>query len=167
MTEAEEWRPVAGFPDYEVSNLGRVLSHKGGVAHLLKPFDKRGGYLEVNLCRDSIKHRHSLHGLVAEAFHGPRPAGAWVLHNDGDPKNNIASNLRFGSPSENCYDAVRHGVHPMAKKTHCVNGHAFDEVNTQLYRGVRLCRPCKRATRARYEERRMFAAANVTLRESA
>lgn len=31
-----------------------------------------------------------------------------------------------------------------AKKTHCPKGHPYDEVNTYLYRGGRLCRACSK-----------------------
>jgi hypothetical protein len=30
-------------------------------------------------------------------------------------------------------------------KTHCSNGHPFDEVNTHVYDGRRYCRACNRA----------------------
>lgn len=39
------------------------------------------------------------------------------------------------------------------ERTHCKNGHAFDETTTRIYRGQRLCRACRneqdRARRAR------------------
>jgi hypothetical protein len=51
-----------------------------------------------------------VHRLVAAAFHGPQPfAGAEVRHLDGDPRNNRASNLAWGSKAENMLDMIRHG----------------------------------------------------------
>ena len=32
------------------------------------------------------------------------------------------------------------------QKTHCPQGHPYDEANTRLYRGSRYCRTCKRAS---------------------
>ena len=37
-----------------------------------------------------------------------------------------------------------------AVKTHCVNGHAFDETNTYRRRGRRYCKKCCRAAKQRY-----------------
>jgi uncharacterized paraquat-inducible protein A len=34
------------------------------------------------------------------------------------------------------------------KKTTCQAGHAFDEANTYVYRGKRVCRACKAARKA-------------------
>ena len=70
-------------------------------------------------------------------------------HLDDDKTNNTPENLCWGTRSENTYDKIRNGRHPMAAKTHCKRGHAFDEVNT--YRnpatGSRRCRKCKRLRR--------------------
>ena len=38
-----------------------------------------------------------------------------------------------------------------AAKTHCIHGHPFDEANTYLYRGERICRTCQKAAMRRYE----------------
>jgi HNH endonuclease len=36
------------------------------------------------------------------------------------------------------------GDSPNRRKTHCLRGHPFDEANTRLYRGGRVCRACER-----------------------
>jgi hypothetical protein len=42
-----------------------------------------------------------------------------------------------------------------AAKTHCVNGHPFDEANTYFGpRGGRGCRTCQRAAQSRYQQRK-------------
>lgn len=87
---AEEWRPCPPAPAYHVSNLGRVRSPRG---RILRPWANPRGYLYVDLskrCRG-----RSVHGLVAEAFLGPRPPGAEPDHVDHDRTNNAASNLRW------------------------------------------------------------------------
>jgi hypothetical protein len=52
-----------------------------------------------------IVHRgktHKIHVLVCEAFHGPKPfSGAIVIHEDENPQNNRADNLRWGTRREN------------------------------------------------------------------
>jgi hypothetical protein len=53
-----------------------------------------------------------VHVLVAEAFLPPRPTPAHeVRHWDGDRMNNAATNLRWGTRSDNVQDALRHGTH--------------------------------------------------------
>lgn len=41
-----------------------------------------------------------------------------------------------------------------ARKTTCDNGHVFDEHNTYIFRGYRLCRSCNRAAVGRYKTRK-------------
>lgn len=52
---------------------------------------------------------------------------------------------------------TRRGVGPSAanaRKTSCVNGHAFTEENTYIYGGDRNCRTCRNEASRRYLERR-------------
>lgn len=44
-----------------------------------------------------------------------------------------------------------------AAKTHCSNGHPFDETNTERIRGRRRCRACRPSERRRAYERRKAA----------
>lgn len=54
------------------------------------------------------------HCIVAEAFHGPRPAtDAQVRHRNGDKHDNRASNLMWGTPLDNARDRVEHGTSPV------------------------------------------------------
>jgi hypothetical protein len=150
---AESWRPVVGWEDrYLVSDLGRVISlpkHGRGTV-LLKPTPAtRGGYPQVNL-RDGAGGRKvcGVHRLILEAFAGPGPQGALALHADDDPTNNTLANLRWGTRSDNLYDAVRNGRHVMSNKTHCKRGHEFTPENTWVSptAGGRACRACRKAT---------------------
>lgn len=53
-----------------------------------------------------------VHVLVCEAFHGAKPfPEAQVRHLDGNPLNNNAHNLKWGTPAENSADTKRHGRH--------------------------------------------------------
>lgn len=51
----------------------------------------------------------SVHSLVATAFWGPRPEGQEVRHLDGNPKNNRADNLAYGTRTENILDVYKTG----------------------------------------------------------
>jgi len=119
----ENWKPVVGFEGlYEVSSLGRVrsvLPRKGARANV------NGGIISgwvqsvndgkykrrlVSLRKNKKTHTMRLHHLVLEAFHGQRPDGSYGLHNNGDPLDDRATNLRWGSPADNTKDSVAHGT---------------------------------------------------------
>lgn len=103
----EEWRAVEGWPDYEISNLGRV---RRGSRVRKTPEAKCGGYPVVELWHDNRKKMIAVHILVCTAFCGPKPSPRHeVAHWDGDPKNNVPENLRWATKKENGEDMVRHG----------------------------------------------------------
>lgn len=107
---AEEWRPVAWAPRYEVSNLGRVRSHcRPGHPIMLRPYPNRQGYLRVALMVGGGRGRTVfVHRLVGPAFLGEMPAGLQTRHLDGNPANNRVDNLKYGTGSENTADRLRH-----------------------------------------------------------
>lgn len=159
MTAVEEWRPVPGFPGYEVSSLGRVVSKRRRCPQILKPWLDSHGYPRVGLRTDDGRALRSVHVVVATAFLGPRPDGCEVRHLDGSPLNNTPENLAWGTRSENERDKVRHGTHNCASKTHCPKGHAYDEANTSFTPlGYRRCRACLRDFTARARARARLAA---------
>lgn len=82
-----------------------------------------------------------VHHLVLEAFHGPRPTGLHGCHNNGDPLDNRAGNLRWDTQSGNMRDFHRHkGL------TECVNGHDItDPENVYANAPGRKCKLCQRA----------------------
>lgn len=69
-----------------------------------KPPSKTCPYPRITFGR---AHEFLLHQIVAAAFHGPCPKGQIVLHWDGDPLNNAASNLRYGTRADNIADTIR------------------------------------------------------------
>lgn len=139
------WLPVPDYPGYFVSNTGLVWStrKRSSGGRLLTPLVQRG-YSRVTLYVDKQRKDKQVHALVALAFHGPRPPGLQIRHLNGDPADNRAENLAYGTPSENMLDKVRHGTHHEVNKTHCPQGHPYDEVNTSASRGKRECATCRR-----------------------
>lgn len=133
----EIWKTVvwskteAWMPDYEVSNLGNVRTwrpkgnQKGRLESpkLLKPW-MSNGYPSVTLVLEGRKKNFAIHRLVAEQFvadSGEIPKGYVVCHIDDDKTNNVYSNLKIGTYSENGKDAIRNKKlksgedHPEAK----------------------------------------------------
>lgn len=140
--------PIPGFPGYEASSLGQVISHKQRAERVLRTWAHQDGYPMVNLWGPRGRQGFTVHSLVALAFIGPRPGGMEVCHNDGDCLNNVPSNLRYGTRTENEHDKRQHGTHHLARKTRCPKGHPYDEANTYRAPGNerrRYCRACMAA----------------------
>lgn len=93
--ENEIWAPIKNYPDYAVSNYGRVfnLTHDREVKGRPSPY----GGLRVSLSRGGEVTDFYIHHLVAQAFmSGWRPT-IHISHRDGDKTNNYHLNLKFGN----------------------------------------------------------------------
>ena len=128
MHKIEMWQPIGNFPDYAISNHGRIkrlnpwfkrpLRIQPG--YLLHPIFN-GKYLVVNLFRKGKVKQHHLHSLVAKHFLGEQKKGLCVNHKDFNVFNNHISNLEYLSRADNVRYTVKHhrhahGIrHPMAK----------------------------------------------------
>lgn len=125
--EKEIWLPVVGWEGlYEVSSLGRVRSlDRAGVyrcfcghgqitrnlkGRVLRPYTNPLGYKSVNLTEGEKRQTNQVHRLVCRAFHGEPSASLVAAHNDGNPSNNSADNLRWATPQENAEDKWGHGT---------------------------------------------------------
>jgi len=113
--QPEIFKKIEGYPNYEVSNYGRVISwaHKNGRrkrAWKLKPIIEANGYLRVNLNNANNSKLYLVHRLVLEAFLGPCPEGMQACHNNGVRANNFAKNLRWDTPKNNQADRIKHGT---------------------------------------------------------
>ncbi len=133
----EQWRPVVGFPGYDVSDQGAVRSYwnlRDGRHHLNTTPIKivpdhcasTSKYRMVTLRDENWKRNYRpVHILVLEAFVGPRPVIVGELvdscHGDGDRMNAKLSNLRWDTRKNNEADKLKHGTrlygekHPAAK----------------------------------------------------
>jgi hypothetical protein len=106
----EKWLPVNGFPNSEVSSLGRVRSLFRGTGNIRSQYVNARGYLIVGMQRKTFRKHARVHRLVAAAFLGPIPDGMDVNHKDGNKKNNRADNLEFMTRSENCKHSFSIGL---------------------------------------------------------
>ena len=94
----EIWKEIKGYPNYMVSNCGRVKSlnyKRTGKEKILKPSKNKKGYLIVGLCKNGKRKVFLVHRLVAMAFI-PNPNNyQQVNHKDENPQNNFVSNLEY------------------------------------------------------------------------
>lgn len=97
MEGIEEWREIADYDNYEVSNLGKVRNKKTG--RILKASCK-GGYVVVGLCKNCMSKTFSVHRLVAKAFIDNHENKPQVNHIDKDGTNNKLSNLEWCTSAE-------------------------------------------------------------------
>lgn len=118
----EVWKPIVGYEGYyEVSSLGRIRSldreihyvngrvdHRKGQIKSVRP--RKDGYLQFNVSKDSKKAVLHVHHVACEAFHGPRPAGMDVSHNNGIRDDNREANLRYDTRKGNLHDTLEHGT---------------------------------------------------------
>lgn len=121
---AEAWKKIPGYPDYEVSDKGRIRSYKGVNQNsprrkkpkIMKQRIPEDGYPRVTLQnKEGRKVVRQVHLLVARAFLGPAK-GRKVLHRDGRRHHIEASNLRYGTHQENMDDKYAHGTHGLGER---------------------------------------------------
>ena len=122
-----------------------------------------GGYGQIKVNGKQLKtHRFSW-----ELAHGPIPEGMFVCHHCDNPpccqtdptEGYPDGHLFLGTSADNMADRDTKGRHGQSKKTHCKQGHPFDEVNTYITsQGARNCRTCKATARAKYNQKQRRAA---------
>ena len=94
--EAEMWRKVSDWGEYEVSTHGR-LRRAGRLMNLTQ---NPRGHVPVKLSDGPRRMNKYMHVLVMAAFMPPPEEGQVCVHVDGDRANNALANLRWGSLSE-------------------------------------------------------------------
>lgn len=107
----EIWKSIKDYPDYEVSNLGRVKSLKRLVKKwngmrtvnelILKHDTDFQGYDRVRLRINNSTKRMFVHRLVYETFINKIPLGHQINHINRIPNDNTLSNLEVVTPREN------------------------------------------------------------------
>lgn len=122
----EEWRPIKGFPAYQVSNLGRVQSFKrnGLFGTVLKPSTaNHAGRQIVTIYREAKPHYRLVSRLVCQAFHGDPPTPMHeAAHLNEICTDDRAENLQWQTKEENVATRIpsRGSGHYAAKTTESV-----------------------------------------------
>jgi hypothetical protein len=90
----EEWKPIDSFPDYSVSNFGRIRSDR--FDRIMALNQNQSGLVQVGMVRDGKQHHRSVPLLVAKAFM-PRHTEPYdtPINLDGNRFNNRVDNLRW------------------------------------------------------------------------
>lgn len=127
----EIWKDIEDFPDYQVSNLGRIKSFKRK-SKILLPIDNTGGYLKIGLSRNGKVYGELIHRLVLKIF---KPIKT----------DNILENLEWVSSSENTKHAYEIGLMSRKGENHNMSKLKNGEVwlirkilNSNLYRNKKI-----------------------------
>lgn len=89
----EEWKIIKEFPNYSVSNTGKVINIKRN--KLMSIYKKENGYLVVKLSRSNQSFEKRVHRLVAQAFIPNINNLPHINHKDENPTNNNVDNLEW------------------------------------------------------------------------
>jgi hypothetical protein len=101
----EEWKIIPRFPNYEISNMGRIRNKR---KRILKQFITTNGYCGICLYIDKdTPITGSVHTLVMSAFIGVRPEGLVIDHINRIKTDNRLENLRYCTQSENVQRCIR------------------------------------------------------------
>ena len=110
----ENWKLIKRFPNYKISNYGRIKRVVGGRGSFkgreLTGSLNSDGYPIVRLSDGGKAVTKTIHRLVGETFIGPLPKGKETNHIDGDKSNPYVGNLEYITPSENQKHAYRNGL---------------------------------------------------------
>lgn len=125
--EGEEWKDLPGWPDYQVSNLGRIKS--------CRPIGRNGhrrnwrimacplgidGYRKLTLTREGgydFRSTARVCKMVATVFHGEPPPGFVTAHINGICTDDRAVNLEWKTQQDNIEDKVIHGTFQKGSKS--------------------------------------------------
>lgn len=131
----EIWKDVVGYEGiYEVSNKGRVRTHKDKVSwskrykkwrhwkqRYLKDKTPNGRDVRVTLWKDGKPNYYLVHRLVAYAFIPKKEGKNCINHIDGNPKNNNVENLEWCTHLENNRHAFETGLMTANMKVKLIN----------------------------------------------
>ena len=99
------WEDIPDFPQYQINNMGQVRSFKNskeGKLLTLSEVSASDPRLKVKLSKDNKRYSFSVHRLMMKIFCPVENMEKLeVNHIDGNPQNNILSNLEWVTPEEN------------------------------------------------------------------
>lgn len=102
----EEWVEIRGYPNYLISNYGRVYSCKTGKLVATSS----GKYKSVLLYERGKGQRFFIHRLVAMHFIPGEDEDLVVNHLDGNKHNNYETNLEWCTHRDNNIHAIEMGL---------------------------------------------------------
>lgn len=116
MPMEEIWKPIKGYEEYEVSNLGRVRSlpkitrsvvpDRYNSTRILKQSPDGKGYMMVWLYKGKKRKTMKVHRLVANAFISNPECKPQIDHINAVKTDNRVCNLRWCTEKENSNNPI-------------------------------------------------------------
>jgi hypothetical protein len=117
----EVWKQINNFPDYMISNFGRVKSFKKSDEGLILNLHSNGnGYLFIFLFKNKKRYRKYIHTLVYENFIELLNCYEIVHHIDRNKDNNNVNNLKKMTKYEHRSYHMLGNNNPMYGKHHSI-----------------------------------------------
>lgn len=103
------------------------------------------GYRAITVYANVRNKKIYIHRAVCELFNGTPPAGYQCRHLDGNHTNNAASNLKWGTPTENNADKIIHGTDNSGERNSRskLNWEAVKEIRNRVANGESQRSMCK------------------------
>lgn len=126
MENIEIWKSLdfLGYPNYKVSNFGRVksLNYKcSGKEKILKLVKNKLGYIQITLSKEGERKNFQVHKLVALAFLKNTYNLPMINHKDENPLNNHVDNLEWCTAKHNANYGTRNERVSKTSKTKKIN----------------------------------------------
>ena len=154
---------------YQVSNLGRIKSFRGGKEKILKPINHKDGYFQINLHKEKETKHFLIHRLVGIMFLDNPNNLSQIDHKDANKKNNVVNlddlygettNLEWVTPKENVNRIWKKGLHKKSRirkiNQYDLNGNFIREwdcmmdvqreLNIKVPNLIRCCRGIRKTT---------------------
>lgn len=132
-------KEIEGFPNYYVTEDGKIISKVSGEPKELGQWIDNTGYKQVIIRKNGKRCYKRVHKLVAEAFvFGKTEIKYMVNHIDGNKLNNNFKNLERVSNKENTQHAYDNNLYKSTyrceiKAIHKITGEIF------LFKSIRSC----------------------------
>ena len=98
----EEWKQIEDYPNYEVSNLGRVRRDRTNGKTIFTGTLETDGYIRIGLSKDGKCKKFKMHRLVAVAFiPNSDPINKIEVNHLGEKNDNRVCMLEWVTPQEN------------------------------------------------------------------